>query len=41
MLFLLTLPLGLKLTGVWLAVPLAQTAAFLIALLAKRRVERV
>ena len=41
LLFLLTLPLGLKLTGVWLAVPLAQTAAFLIALLAKRRVERV
>ena len=41
LLFLLTLPLGLKLTGVWLAVPLAQTAAFLIALLAKRGVERV
>ena len=41
LLFLLTLPLGLKLTGVWLAVPLAQTAAFLTALLAKRRVERV
>ena len=39
LLFLLLLPFGLKLTGVWLAVPLAQTVTFLIALIAKRRVE--
>ena len=35
LLFLLLLPLALKLTGVWLAVPLAQVVTFVIALLAK------
>ena len=40
LLALLLLPLGLKLTGVWLAVPLAQVVTFLIALAASRRVDR-
>ena len=40
LLALLLLPLWLKLTGVWLAVPAAQVVTFIIALLAKRRVER-
>ena len=31
LLFLLILPLMLKLTGVWMAVPLAQVATFIIA----------
>lgn len=36
---LLILPLALKLTGVWLAVPLAQVITFVIALIAKRKVD--
>ena len=39
LLALLLLPLGLKLTGVWLAVPLAQVVTFVIAWAAKGRVE--
>lgn len=34
---LLTLPLALKLTGVWAAIPAAQVCAFIIAVIAKRR----
>ena len=37
--FLLTLPLELKLNGVWAAIPAAQICAFVIALIAKYRVE--
>ena len=33
--FLLTLPLALKLNGVWMAIPAAQVCAFVIALVAK------
>ena len=40
LLALLLLPPMLKLTGVWLAVPLAQVVTFLIALAAKRRVDK-
>ena len=40
LLALLLLPLGLKLTGVWLAVPLAQVVTFVIAWAAKRSVDR-
>ena len=40
LLLLLLLPLFLKLTGVWLAVPLAQVVTFGIALAASRRVDR-
>ena len=40
LLALLFLPLFLKLTGVWLAVPLAQLVTFVIAWVAKRRVDR-
>ena len=39
LLALLLLPLGLKLTGVWLAVPLAQTVTLVIAFIAKRRAD--
>ncbi len=39
LLTLLLLPLGLKLTGVWLAVPLAQVITFVIAWAAKGRVD--
>ena len=35
--FLLTLPLALKLNGVWMAIPAAQVCAFVIAVIAKRR----
>ena len=35
--FLLTLPLALKLNGVWIAIPAAQVCAFVIAVIAKRR----
>ena len=41
LLTLLLLPLGLKLTGVWLAVPLAQVITFGIAFIAKGRVDRM
>ena len=41
LLVLLLLPLGLKLTGVWLAVPLAQVITFVIAFIAKGRVDRM
>ncbi len=41
LLALLLLPLRLKLTGVWLATPLAQVVTFVIALTAKRRMDRV
>ncbi len=41
LLALLLLPLGLKLTGVWLAVPLAQVITFVIAFIAKGRVDRM
>ena len=34
---LLTLPLALKLNGVWMAIPAAQICAFVIAVIAKRR----
>lgn len=40
LLALLLLPLGLKLTGVWLAVPLAQVLTFVIAFIAKGRVDK-
>lgn len=40
LLLLLALPPVLGLNGVWLAVPLAQTVTFVIALIAKRRVDR-
>ena len=40
LLLLLILPLALHLTGVWLAVPLAQAVTFVIAWLAKRRIDR-
>ena len=40
LLALLLLPLALKLTGVWLAVPAAQVITFVIAWIAKRRVDR-
>ena len=39
--FLLTLPLALKLNGVWMAIPAAQVCAFAIALVAKCRVDRM
>ena len=39
LLFLLVLPLMLRLTGVWLAVPLAQIVTFVIALIAKYRTD--
>lgn len=39
--FLLTLPLALKLNGVWMAIPAAQVCAFVIALVAKCRVDRL
>jgi len=39
LLALLILPLGLKLTGVWLAVPIAQVVTFVIAWIAKRRTD--
>ena len=39
LLMLLILPPMLKLTGVWLAVPIAQVIAFVIAWTAKRRVD--
>ncbi len=39
LLFLLILPFPLGLNGIWLAVPLAQAATFLIALFAKLRVD--
>ena len=41
LLALLLLPLGLKLTGVWLAVPLAQAITFVIAFIAKGRVRQI
>lgn len=41
LLALLLLPLALKLTGVWLAVPLAQVVTFILALVAKRHVDRM
>ena len=41
LLALFLLPLTLKLTGVWLAVPLAQVITFAIAWAAKRRADRV
>ena len=41
LLALLLLPLALKLTGVWLAVPLAQVVTFVIALAAKRHVDHM
>lgn len=41
LLALLLLPLGLKLTGVWLAVPLAHVITFVIAFIAKGRVDRM
>ena len=40
LLLLLLLPLFLKLTGVWLAVPLAQVVTFIIAFAAKHAVDR-
>ena len=40
LLLLLILPPVLGIDGVWLAVPLAQTVTFIIALIAKRRVDR-
>ena len=40
LLTLLLLPLLLKLTGVWLAVPIAQVVTFVIAWIAKRRDDR-
>ena len=39
LLMLLILPPMLKLTGVWLAVPIAQVITFVIACIAKRRVD--
>ena len=39
LLMLLILPLMLKLTGVWLAIPIAQVITFVIAWAAKRRVD--
>lgn|GEM_PF-3314954 len=39
LLMLLILPPMLKLTGVWLAVPIAQVITFVIACVAKRRVD--
>ena len=39
LLMLLILPPVLKLTGVWLAVPIAQVLTFVIAWVAKRRVD--
>ena len=41
LLALLLLPLGLKLTGVWLAVPLAQVVTFVIAFIAKGHVDKM
>ena len=40
LLLLLALPPVLGLNGVWLAVPLAQTVTFVIALIAKAKVDR-
>lgn len=40
LLLLLVLPLLLGLEGVWLAVPLAQVLTFVIAWIAKRRVDK-
>ena len=39
LLMLLILPPMLKLTGVWLATPVAQVITFVIACVAKRRVD--
>ena len=41
LLMLLILPPMLKLTGVWLAVPIAQVITFVIALIAKCHVDRM
>ena len=39
-LLLALLPLALRLTGVWLAVPLAQMMTFVVAVCAKRHVDK-
>ena len=39
-LLLALLPLALRLTGVWLAVPLAQVMTFVVAVCAKRHVDK-
>ena len=41
LLMLLILPPMLKLTGVWLAVPIVQIITFVIAMIAKFRVDRM
>lgn len=41
LLFLLILPLMFKLTGVWLAVPLAQVVTFVVAIIAKGYVDKL
>ena len=40
LLLLALLPLALRLTGVWLAVPLAQVMTFVVAVCAKRHVDK-
>lgn len=40
LLLLIVLPFMLKLIGVWIAVPVAQTITFVIALIAKRYVDK-